>query len=883
MALPVLQPYQLRLPAEPARALTRGRLLERLAQAVDAGCFTLLQAPLGYGKSTLLSQFAHRQDARSAWLRLSAVDNQPLSLLVHLQAALGMPPPGATSDAQCLWRDIQQHLEQLTAPLNLLLDDLHLLQSPQACHYLEQLLHYPLANLRLLAASEGPPRLPLAHLRRDARLVQINAHDLALDSDETRQLAEQRNVQLSADAIYQLRAGSEGWISGVLLWLNAYCQVATSGQAPSDLRAITLQSYAHARQFLEEERLRQLKPELLRLLERTSVVQAFDLELAQGLSAGLNVREQLRQLQRLDLFIETRPGEHREYRYHPVLRTCLCQRLEQRNPQQLRQLHQQAAQWLLEHRHFTEALHQFVRAKNFEAMLSIVDQHAFELLREGKINTLVDFLAEMAGQAGSDSLTLATTEASIVIVTNDVAHLRQCLRRVQGLLRQQAPARHPQRVQQTLAFLRTRLAYLGGNLMHSLRIAEHALQQIPEANAASSVLRFDRACCLYALGSLDEAEIQARQALSELQAFGLSGYTNLLQLLLGQIELAQGKGEAAWQRFLSMASDDQHSSSGIFYTLFHHMGKGLVLLQANQLEQARQCLNQAETLALDFPHCAALAWVFHHQACLYWALGEAPLAKARWDEVRRMARQYNLFLLYRQASAWRVRLALRDDDQAFLLLWLDEWHGCFARYGEYLLPEEWLAYAWVQRHLGQHRKAWQIHANLKEQALAQRNHRLLLDTLMLETALAHDSTARDSALCCLEQAVQLASEHGFGQLLHYEGHDMLESVQLLLQPQAREQLRLTAPAPSRERLNQLFGRLLASKEQAHPALIVPLSKRELAVLQRLARGQTNQQIAEALFISLSTVKTHINNLFRKLDVADRDSARRMAQTLGLLD
>lgn len=883
MLLPVLTPNQLRLPAEPRRALIRGRLLERLEQAVDAGRFTLLQAPLGYGKSTLLGQFARRHGAPCAWLRLSAADNQPLSLLVHLQAALNVPSSNATADAQRLWSDIQQHLEHSGESFTLLLDDLHLLHAPQAYQYLDQLLQFPLPNLRLLAASEGPPRLPLAHLRRDGRLTLLNAQDLALDSEETRQLAAQRNVQLSADAIYQLRAGSEGWISGVLFWLEAYEQAGSNGPGASDLRAISRQAYAHARQFLEEERLRQLKPELLRLLERTSVVQVFDLLLAEQLSASSNVRDHLRQLQRQDLFIETRPDELSEYRYHPVMRNSLYQRLEQRDPRQLRQLHQQAAQWLLDQRHFTEALHQFVRAGDVEAVLSIVDRHAFELLREGKINTLVDFLAQLAGQTGGDSFTLATTEASIVIVTNDVVHACQCLRRLQGLLRQQAPHRHPQRVQQTLAFLRTRLAYLGGNLMHGLRIADRTLQQLPQPNAASSVLHFDRASCLFALGNLDEAKAEAERAHNELQAFGLSGYTNLMQLLLGQIELAQGKGEQAWQRFLGLANPNGTSSSGIFYALFHHLGKGLVLLQGNQLEPARQCLIQAETLALDFPHCAALAWIFHHQACLYWALGETRQAKARWDEVRRMARQYQLFLLYRQAGAWRARLAVRENDQAFLLEWLDEWHGCFRRYGEHLLPEEWLAYAWVQRHLGQQRKAWQIHAELKDQAQTQSNQRLLLDVLLLETALEQDRSARDAALRCLEQALQLASSHGLGQLLQYEGQDQLESLQHLLAPQTREQLALAAPAPSRERLNQLFTRLLAGKEQTRQGLIVPLSRRELAVLQRLSRGQTNQQIAEALFISLSTVKTHINNLFRKLDVADRDSARQMAQGLGLLD
>lgn len=884
MALPALKLNQLRPPAEPPKALPRPRLLQQLARSVEAGCFTLLQAPLGYGKSTLLGQFAREQPGRTAWLRLTPAENQPLGLLVHLHAALGLPASNrATADADGLWSEILQQLEHSREPLTLLVDDLQLLSSPLAYQYLDQLLHFPPPALRLLAASEGPPRLPLAHLRREARLTLIDARELALDSEETRQLAAARDVRLSADAIYQLRAGSEGWISGVLFWLDAYREIASSGQPPADLRPITRQAYAHARQFLEEERLRRLKPELLGFLERTAVVQVFDAVLAGELSSRADAGELIRQLQRQDLFVEERPGERREYRYHPALRNSLYQRLEQRDPQRLRQLHRQAASWLLEHRHFAEAIYQFGRARDFDAVLATVDRHTFDLLREGQVNALVDFLGEVAGHAGSDSFTLAVTEASTVIVTNDVAHSRQCISRLQGLLRRQGAPRHPQRVQQTIAFLRSRLAYLGGNLAHGLDVAGRALQRFPQHNAASSVLRFDRASCLAALGRLDEARAEAERALGELQGFGLSGYTNLLQLLLGQIELAQGSADAAWRRFLSMDGQPPASTSGSFYELFCHLGKGLVLLQANQLEQARQCLGQAEVLALDFPHCAALPWVFHHQACLYWAQGETRQAKARWDEVRRLARQYRLFTLYRQAGAWRARLAVREDDQDFLLDWLEEWHWCFRHYGEHLLPEEWLAYAWVQRHLGQHGKAWRIHANLKEQAQAQDNRRLLLDVLLLEAGLEQDRGARAEALGSLELALQLASRFAFGQLLQYEGDDQLESLRQLLLPQTREQLGLVEPAPARDRLNELFRRLLAGTEPAGGALIVPLSRRELDVLQRMARGQTNQQIADALFISLSTVKTHINHLFRKLDVGDRDSALRSARELDLLD
>ena len=885
MHLPALKPNQLRPPAEPPRGVVRTRLLEHLANALDDGTFVLLQAPLGYGKSTLLGQFARSLSGAWGWLRLTRAENQPLALLLHLHAALQLPAQQReTPQAERLWSLILADLEARQAPVTLLLDDLHLLNAPPAWQYLDTLLRYPPPALRLLAASEGPPYLPLAHLLRDDRLTLLGTRELALDSEETQKLAVAREVKLGSDALYQLRAGSEGWPSGVLFWLKAYREALHStGQAPGDLRPITRQAYVHARQFLEEERLQRLPVPLRQFLEQTAVAQVFDAGLAGELASSADVPAALRQLQRLDLIIEVPQGNHTEYRYHPALRNSLYQRLKQRDPQGLRQLHRQAAHWLLTQRRYTEAIYQFGRARDLDAVLGIVDRHGFELLREGKVNTLVDVLDEVAGRTGNDSFTLAVTEASTVMVTNDIAQACQCLHQLYGLQRRQSVPRHPERVQQTVMFLRSRLAYLGGNLGHGLALAARALQQFPQDNAARSVLYFDRANCLAALGQLQQAHAEGSRALSQLQGFGLSGYTNLLQLLLGQIELAQGATDAAWERLQGMAETPATGSSGRFYELFSHLGKGLALLQANRLAQARQAMAQAEVLALGFPHSAALPWVFHHQACLHWALGETAQAKARWAEVRRLARQYRLFTLYRQAGAWLARLALRDNDQDYLPDWLDQWHWCRRQYGDQLLPEEWLAYAWVQRHLGQRDKARQIQQSLQAQAQAQGNRRLLLDALLLDATLLQDRGARDDALLSLEQALQLACTYGFGQLLQYEGDTCLETLRQLLLPPVRERLGLEAPAPSREHLNALFRPLLANKESAESALIVPLSRRELEVLQRMARGQSNGQIAEAMFISLSTVKTHINNLFRKLDVVDRDGALCSARELQLLN
>jgi LuxR family maltose regulon positive regulatory protein len=864
-------------------------LLQRLHDSAERGCLlTLIATPLGYGKSTLLAQYAASLNTPWAWYRCDASDNQPLSFLAHLSCVLQLPLPErslSTGDEPLLWAAILTHLEQRRERFTLFFDDLHLLRAKASCRYLDELLRHAPSSLRLMAASEGSTALCLAHLRRDDRLQTIDAQCLALDSMELRDLAAARGVALNSDRGYRLLAISEGWISGILFGLgrpDQHLQSITHESPTSGVAAAS--SVDHTAQFLHEDVLRHLSPELLTFLERTSVVNTFDCELAACLSGQSNTPRLIEQLQRQDVFIQQRRGEHLPYSYHPMLRRTLYQRLYRRDQPQTIRLHRMAADWLLEQRCYAETVYQLGRAREFNLLLAVIERHSFDLLREGRVNSIVNFITEVPGEIGIDHFTLAITEASTVIVTNDIGRASACIAQLQRLLyRQVTPEKHPERVHQTLAFLRSRLAFLGGNFSHGRDIVDKALLQYPQTNAATAVLLFNRASCLFALGHLQAARQDAQRALSELQALAFSGYTNSVQMLLGQIELAQGMPELASKRFLALDPPLAPSVPRSFYDLYRHLGLGLVLLQQNRLEQASQCLNQAEAIALHFPHCSGLPWVLHYQACILAAQGNLLQARERWDEVRRLTREFKLFALYRQASACRARLAVREHDQAFIAQWLNDWHWCQRRYDHELQPEEWLAYAWVQRYLGQHQAAQSIVANLQEQAVMENNQQLQADLYLLQATLHEDHDERSATLAVLEQAMQLAARHGFGQLLQHEGRPLSELFKQLLNPNTRRQLELQQPLPAREQLIFLPRAPSTPAASEVQGLLEPLTRREQDVLRRVARGQGNPQIAEGLYISLSTVKTHINNLFRKLDANDRDSALQAARTLKLLD
>jgi len=881
---------KLRLPQLPPATLVRPALLRSLDEAARSGVLlSLISAPVGYGKSNLLAQYVLNLSSSPqpwAWYRLDEDDNQPLNLLVQLCHALNIPLPCANptrADEASLWTSISNHLERRETRFTLVLDDIHLLHSRASCRYLEELLRHPPKNLHVLASCEGQPAVSLGHLYRDQRLQTLEVRDLALSSGEIGELASVRGQNLSSDLLYQLRADSEGWISGVLFGLGRYDGVSLSDLAPVDTaRFLSQHAFKRVARYLREEVLQKLGAPLLRFLSRLSVVSAFDTDLAAFISGRDNANQLIRQLLRQDLFIQERKGERLMFQLHPLMRRTLYQSLHQRNPSLLNQLHLQAADWLLTQQCYAEAVHQLGRARVFNRLLATLEHHCFDLLREGAVNRIVDFLADVPGENAPEHFTLAVTEASTVIVTNDITHAGACLQRLQRLIRRhEIPERRPDRIHQTLAFLRSRLAALGGNFNHGLRLVNRAMEQYPIPSAATAVLLFNSASCLFCLGRAHQARSTANQALAELQALGFSGYTNMLQLLLCQIELAQGDIDKASSRF--PASSPQAGASGTFYELFQHLGQGIVLLERNQLDQAALLLSQAEATALAFPHSAGLPWVLHYQAYRLLAQGEAGQARSRWDEARRLALSHKLFALYRQIGTYRVRLAACEYDQDFILTWLKEWHKCHRLYGEELMPEEWLAYAWIQRHLGQHAMARQITDKLHKRAEAEHLLRLRLELFLLDATLHCDKGRHNAALETLEQGLQLAARHGYSQLTLLEGRQLEELFRQLLDAQTRRKLGLDHPLPQPKHLARLLPGLRRDVNTTIHLLAEPLTRREHEVLRRMAQGQGNQQIADCLYISLSTVKTHINNLFRKLDASDRDSALQAARALKLID
>ncbi|WXL24939.1 LuxR C-terminal-related transcriptional regulator [Ectopseudomonas mendocina] len=881
MNKPPVKFNKLRPPVVPTDALCRPELLCKLQEATLNGFqLSMVCAPFGYGKSVLIAQYVAALKSPWAWLRCEVADNQPLHFLLHLHKSLGLLEfsDSAVLNAGQLWAEISSHFEQQRC-FTLVLDDLHYLRSPVCLSYINELLRHVPSGLHVVVASQGLPGIAFNQLRRDGRLQVIDSHQLELASAEIEALAQQRGISISSAVAYQLRTANEGWISGVLIGLAAYSSSAHVSECLEPV--VEAQAQRWLAQLFMDEVLCKLPPGDLYTLERLSVLNAWDQELAQLITGSRDSTAIMVRLLAVDLFISYSPDERLPYRLHPQLRLTLYQRLSGRSLKQVHALHLLAADWLLQQQCYSDAMLQLGRARDFKRLLATLEYHSFDLLREGKVNAVMEFIGALPGFSTDDHLTLAITEASVVAVVGDVQRCASCLRRLRQLLKTKVLSEQRlQRSWQTLSFLRSRLAYLGGNYKHGIEVAARALLEYPQNNAATAVLQFNRGSNLLALGKLRLARQDTEQSLVQIESLKFTGYANQLHWQLGLIELAQGQYCHAKARFARLDKVPRGKPGDGFYDLYRLLGQAVLALEVNQPAQADVFLAQAETLAMGFAQGGGLPCVLYYQGCSQLARSKPALARARWDEARRLAFSNSLFGVYRQIGAQRARLAVFERDQDFIMSWLSEWHGCIHRNAEGISTGEWLAYAWVQRHLGQHRVAGKILVQLAEQAELEGDQQLCIELHILSAALHLDQGRRGAALHRLDQALQQAAGEGCGRLLHREGRALEALWRQLLTPAARRQYQLSQPLPAPDQLADLLCEL-GDQANPHQLLIEPLTRREQDVLRRIGLGQHNQQIADAMFISLSTVKTHINNLFRKLDVQDREGAIQSARRLNL--
>ena len=893
---------KLHLPHPRAQLVPRSHLVERLQQGV-AGILTLVSAPAGYGKTTLLAQWLASTRAPVAWLSLEPEDNEPTRFLTYVIAALQTLDPhlGARALALLGLPQPEEPATVLTLLANdligwqgedfaLVLDDYHVITAAPIHRTLTHLVEHLPPQMHLILATRSDPPLPLARLRARGQLTELRAAELSFGAAEADTfLAEVMGLHLSSQDVTTLQARTEGWIAGLQL-------AALSLQGRTDV-ASALPAFSGNHRFvldyLSEEVLFRQPAEVQTFLLQTSVLERLSGSLCDVVTGQEESQAMLEGLERANLFVVALDDVRGWYRYHHLFADLLRSRLSQAMPRLLPDLHRRASTWYEEHNLFLEAVHHAILAPDLERVVRLLEQHRHSLALRGQAHAVLNWLHAFPDELIQRHPSLCLSQAVLLMLTG---HLPEALMRLQVASQSAshfASAREARTFLNQVAALQAYILFFQGDLARSVALAEQASDHLAETPAyvqeAARVIAAHRLLLSGDVRSVGERRMarlpSALSIQNDMSAMEMFVQPASIQLQARQFRL-QGRLRQAAATYEQLAQM-QVGPEGTL-ALVHPgycFGLGELCYEWNDLdtaerllEQGREALHGPLTLAGD-----SNAQGYATLARLQQARNKPASALALMEEFVKLAqtRQFVPAQLA-AAEAVRARLALMQGHLAAAVRWAEASGLSAEDDPSYPRERENLVFARVRIAQGRRELAGPFLAEAlrlleRLQADAEAKARLdsLLEILVLRAlALFAVEAHRRHALTALERALLLGKQEGYIRLFVDEGEPM---VALLRQAYARG----IAPDYVVTLLSALGEQTGAAPSRAF-ALVEPLTERELAVLRLLVRGLSNAEIARELIITVGTVKRHVNSIYGKLGVQSRTQAVARAQALHFL-
>jgi LuxR family maltose regulon positive regulatory protein len=854
----VLLQTKLAVPPSRPEWVVRPQLLERLMAGLDRK-LTLLSAPAGFGKTTLLAEWVARCRRPVAWLSLDPGDNDPARFLTYLVASVHAPGteaddgatapatlPGATTEDQLTI--FLNQLEQ-AGPRIIVLDDYHLITAESVHAAVTFFIEHLPACVHLAIATRADPPLPVARLRARGRLSEVRAPDLAFTAEEAHAFLNQTmGLQLDTDAATRLRARTEGWIAGLQL-------AGLSLRGREDVAgfiAAFAGSNRYIFDFLVDEVLSRQPAEIQSFLLQTSVLSRLTGPLCKAVAGDQNPGEgqgMLATLEGANLFTVPLDDERRWYRYHHLFADCLQAQLHRTSPDLLPELHRRAAEWYADEGFGAEAIGHALQAGDNEQAADLIESVALDLLARSEHATVRRWLEALPAEVVEGHPSLCVYYGWTLLEAFEAA--------AGGWIDRPGDSDLPPHLRFLRAALQARLSWLHG---------EPGLTGpfVGDVIADS--------------GPFQDADISDPQVRAYLSLYGHAQLAEALRLQ-GRLRRAVQTYEHALRSVEAVEPD-----SRILAALsFAEMGLGRLLYEQNDLDAADQHMARAIELARRGQNEQYESWVCMFLPAVRQAQGRGAEALELIDRAEASARRRGLPAEILWCAAQRVRLACTQGDLETISGWVESYrpavdqeagNGTALGYIEEFADA---AYARGLLVLGRSEEAVHLTERLLDRVGATGQNGHTIELLILSARASKALGDRAKALASLEHALALAEPEGYIRVFADEG----EPIAALLLA-GRSHFANVSPAYVQQLLEAIGDRVGETATAPKPPLVEPLTTRELDVLRLLAQGLHNREVAGRLVVTVGTVKRHTGNIYGKLGVDNRTRAILKAQDLGLL-
>ncbi|HSR33477.1 MAG TPA: LuxR C-terminal-related transcriptional regulator [Anaerolineae bacterium] len=924
---------KLHVPPPRPNLVSRPRLVQQLDDGLRMGRkLSVLSAPAGYGKTTLLIEWIHGRGGLTsplqiAWLSLDEGDNDPVRFFAYLVAALqktdprigqgvehllGAPQPPSP---ETLVAELINDLAALSPgdgppDLLLVLDDYHAIANLAIHEAIGLLLERQPAHVHLAITTRQDPPLPLSRLRGRGQVTEIREQDLRFDLDEAADfLSRSMGLDLTAGDVATLEARTEGWIAG--LQMAALSMVNRDPESAARFIAGFTGRHQFILDYLTDEVLAGQPQPIQEFLLHTSILDRLCAPLCHALvgeggdwapqvgpapmpnthSAISGIQHLLETLDAANLFILPLDDERQWYRYHRLFADLLQARLQATHPTLVPELHRRAAAWHQQNGLGAQAVRHALATGDFVFAAAVIEQAISRLETWSHIHsaTYLDWYRALPAEVVHPRPKLRLFAARALYATGQIQAGERAVDELEQQLEgstsgPESAMLEARRLLDHILTDRASFSAVRGDHHQAIEIAQRVLDRLPEDDALARV----RPISVLGLahlraGDLDEAGRAFTQVIAAMTAAPSTRAPDLqfaavpLVCNLAEVQFLQGKLHEAFQtleRAVQMGTIDGRRTAGtgfadLVMAKIHYEWNELQVAECHVLEGLEQ-LRQGHIPASFGAGYTLLAHIRQ-------ALGDPQAAQEAMRQAVQIAATSSIPRLSVQASAHQARLWLAQDEDDRAARWAHDYQQLGPT--SYLREFEDLTLARVLLARDDASIALDLLDRILPPAQAASRLASVLEIHALRTLALATTGDLDAALDALAQALELAAPEGYVRLFLDAGEPMAR----LLYHASRRGIE---PAYTRDLLAafdvDITGQVPSSVAHPPTSIVEPLTPRELDVLSLLAEGLTQPEIAERLFISKSTVKTHMRNLYGKLEVRSRREAVAAAEQLGLL-